>query len=392
MEYKKSAIFSNQKKIDTRNLCLYIKFKNETLDSIQNMLKLLNIYLVENFNEDFVLDMEFNEEPVNSKSMTKIIQDISKIAVRNINFIYDGILKSKDLNTKSQYRNLIRENTFAENFDNDEINLDLEKDDVYSIIRYILNNLSKQKEDYLGEALPQDIGLTLNANYLEDKNYQGYSGYLSFNISGYILDYNYDYYIEYLINFVKSISEVMKSICGNIFISTNKSNPNYLDLFREDIENKDLNYEESNLLEGIEGINFIPHYLFDFINNEIIDEDFLKIERHKDSIFININKPLYEVSISDKYRLRYSIEPILKKGYCENDLISFINIFREVPIYQEEIFIMESPESVENESLGIEEDFYSKYFILTKNKNSNDLDEMYEDFKIYNLSINEMNI
>ena len=29
MEYKKSSIFSDKQKIDNRNLCLYLNFKNE---------------------------------------------------------------------------------------------------------------------------------------------------------------------------------------------------------------------------------------------------------------------------------------------------------------------------------------------------------------------------
>ena len=36
MEYKKSSIFSDKQKIDNRNLCLYLNFKNEKNENILN--------------------------------------------------------------------------------------------------------------------------------------------------------------------------------------------------------------------------------------------------------------------------------------------------------------------------------------------------------------------
>ena len=39
MEYKKSSIFSDKQKIDNRNLCLYLNFKNEKNENILNLLK-----------------------------------------------------------------------------------------------------------------------------------------------------------------------------------------------------------------------------------------------------------------------------------------------------------------------------------------------------------------
>ena len=41
MEYKKSSIFSDKQKIDNRNLCLYLNFKNEKNENILNLLKLI---------------------------------------------------------------------------------------------------------------------------------------------------------------------------------------------------------------------------------------------------------------------------------------------------------------------------------------------------------------
>ena len=46
MEYKKSSIFSDKQKIDNRNLCLYLNFKNEKNENILNLLKLIEKYLI----------------------------------------------------------------------------------------------------------------------------------------------------------------------------------------------------------------------------------------------------------------------------------------------------------------------------------------------------------
>ena len=47
MEYKKSSIFSDKQKIDNRNLCLYLNFKNEKNENILNLLKLIEKDLIE---------------------------------------------------------------------------------------------------------------------------------------------------------------------------------------------------------------------------------------------------------------------------------------------------------------------------------------------------------
>ena len=60
MEYKKSSIFSDKQKIDNRNLCLYLNFKNEKNENILNLLKLIEKDLIEKFEDDFIFDMEFN--------------------------------------------------------------------------------------------------------------------------------------------------------------------------------------------------------------------------------------------------------------------------------------------------------------------------------------------
>ena len=78
MEYKKSSIFSDKQKIDNRNLCLYLNFKNEKNENILNLLKLIEKDLIEKFEDDFIFDMEFNEEPITNKA-----KHIAKIAFKN---------------------------------------------------------------------------------------------------------------------------------------------------------------------------------------------------------------------------------------------------------------------------------------------------------------------
>ena len=42
MEYKKSSIFSDKQKIDNRNLCLYLNFKNEKNENIKYINEYMN--------------------------------------------------------------------------------------------------------------------------------------------------------------------------------------------------------------------------------------------------------------------------------------------------------------------------------------------------------------
>jgi len=107
MEYKKSGVFSESQKIDCRNLCLYLNFKNEKLDDILGFLKLIELNFVEKFEEDFVFDMEFDEEEITAKALHKKFTNISDNASRRISLLYDGILKSDKISSRFDYRNLI---------------------------------------------------------------------------------------------------------------------------------------------------------------------------------------------------------------------------------------------------------------------------------------------
>ena len=100
MDYKKSGVFSESQKIDCRNLCLYLNFKNEKLDDICKFMKLIEGDLVEKFEDDFVFDMEFDEEEVTAKVLHKKFANVSDNINRRINLLYDGILKSDQISSK----------------------------------------------------------------------------------------------------------------------------------------------------------------------------------------------------------------------------------------------------------------------------------------------------
>ena len=121
MEYKKSSIFSDKQKIDNRNLCLYLNFKNEKNENILNLLKLIEKDLIEKFEDDFIFDMEFNEEPITNKYLHNKFNNIGNNLNKKINLLYDAILKSESISTKFEYKDLISKRIFMEDWDMSEI-------------------------------------------------------------------------------------------------------------------------------------------------------------------------------------------------------------------------------------------------------------------------------
>ena len=395
MEYKKSSIFSDKQKIDNRNLCLYLNFKNEKNENILNLLKLIEKDLIEKFEDDFIFDMEFNEEPITNKYLHNKFNNIGDNLNKKINLLYDAILKSESISTKFEYKDLISKRIFMEDWDMSEIEFEFDLNDIDSIKDYIINNMKNTEVDYLSEPTPQDIGLNFNCEYIErDENTEnddfGFYGSLSFNISGYILDYDFDYFIDYLKDFVKKCGQILKSLCANIFISEKNFKTEYFNLFEmelienKDIEDKDIydeyiNHHRYGLLCGIEGINYISKDLFSQIDKDKLKNYPIKVEIHENGVFVNIDKSLEDIDIDDKYEVREVLDNILIKGYCDHDVIQFMEFLGKVPIYEEEILIVEI---LENET---RKDLYNKYFIITKNKEVEYLSLDSDKFKIHKL-------
>lgn len=326
MEYKKSGVFSESQKIDCRNLCLYLNFKNEKLDAILKFMKLIEVDLVEKFEEDFVFDMEFDEEEITAKALHKKFTNISDNASRRISLLYDGILKSDKISSRFDYRNLISSRMFMDKWVMEDLKLDFNLEDIESIKDYILRNIDAENVDYLGEPAPQDIGLSFSCDYIEkdqevDDDF-GYFGSLSFNISGCILGYDFEYFTNYLKDFVKKAGELLKSLCANVFISDKTLNTDYFNLFEMELiendgEEPQVNHHRYGFLSGIEGINYIPRDLFEEIDKSQLEDEVFEVKPLENGAFINVNKPLDEVNIHDKYRVREVLDDILIKGYCE---------------------------------------------------------------------------
>ena len=377
MDYKKSGVFSESQKIDCRNLCLYLNFKNEKLDDICKFMKLIEGDLVEKFEDDFVFDMEFDEEEVTAKVLHKKFANVSDNINRRINLLYDGILKSDQISSRFDYRNFISNRMFMDEWVLKSLELDFDLEDTESIKDYILRNIESDKVDYLGEPTPQDIGLNFSCEYLEKNEEEdddfGYFGSLSFNISGYILDYDFEYFTNYLKDFVKKSGEILKSLCANIFISEKNFKTEYFNLFEmefiehEDIEDEEIyedyiNHHRYGFLSGIEGINYIPNDLFEEIDKTLLEDEVFNVEAMENGVFVNVNKPLDEVNIQDKYRVREVLDDILIKGYCDHDLIHFMQFLGKVPLYLDEVFLIEALED------EVRDDLYNRYFIVTKNR------------------------
>lgn len=257
------------------------------------------------------------------------------------------------------------------------LELDFDLEDTESIKDYILRNIESEKVDYLGEPTPQDIGLNFSCEYLEKNEEEdddfGYFGSLSFNISGYILDYDFEYFTNYLKDFVKKSGEILKSLCANIFISEKNFKTEYFNLFEmefiehEDIEDEEIyedyiNHHRYGFLSGIEGINYIPNDLFEEIDKTLLEDEVFNVEAMENGVFVNVNKPLDEVNIQDKYRVREVLDDILIKGYCDHDLIHFMQFLGKVPLYLDEVFLIEALED------EVRDDLYNRYFIVTKNR------------------------
>ena len=93
---------------------------------------------------------------------------------------------------------------------------------------------------------------------------------------------------------------------------------------------------------------------------KIIDKDKLKnypikVEIHENGVFVNIDKSLEDIDIDDKYEVREVLDNILIKGYCDHDVIQFMEFLGKVPIYEEEILIVEILENETRKDLCIYE-------------------------------------
>lgn len=398
MNYKKSGIFSGKQKIDNRNLCLYLNFKNEKNENILNLLKIIEEDLIKNFEEDFVFDMEFNEEPIATKSLYSKFNNVGDNLSKKISLVYDAILKCEQINSKFDYKEFIDKRLFMEDWEMNEPNLQFDINNIDDIKDYIAKNIKNTNIDYLCEPTPQDIGLNFNCEYIKPQQQDdfGFYGFLSFNISGYILDYDFDYFINYLKEFVKKCGQTIKSLCANIFISEKNFKTEYFNLFEmELIENKEIedeeiyedyiNHHRYGFLCGIEGINYISNDLFLQLeqklsqDKEILQNDYFKIEKQENGVFVNINKKLEDIDIKDKYKIRELLDAILIKGYCDHDLIHFMEFLGKVPIYLDEIYLVEA---LEEEDIN---DLYNKYFIITKNREVEDLNLDFNKFKVHKL-------
>ena len=371
MEYKKSGVFSENQKIDCRNLCLYLNFKNEKLDAILKFMKLIEVDLVEKFEEDFIFDMEFDEEEITAKALHKKFTNVSDNASRRISLLYDGILKSDKISSRFDYRNLISNRMFMDEWVMEAPTLGFDLEDTESIKDYILRNIDSDEVDYLGEPAPQDIGLNFNCDYIKkdqeiDDDF-GYFGALSFNISGCILGYDFEYFTNYLKDFVKKAGGILKSLCANIFISDKTLKTDYFNLFEMELiehdgEEPQVNHHRYGFLSGIEGINYIPRDLFEEIDKSQLEDEVFEVKPLENGAFINVNKPLDEVNIHDKYRVREVLDDILIKGYCDHDLIHFVAFLGRVPLYVDEVFLIEALED------EVRDDLYNRYFVVTKNR------------------------
>lgn len=365
MNYAKSAIFSEAKKVDSRNLCLAMNFKNEKLDNMCEFIKLLEKTFIDKFAEDFVFDIYFKDEDVVLKALRKRLQKIESYIDRSMTLVYDGLLKCDEVSSRADYRALIQNHDMV----GEPIELNYDFKDAESVKKYIEANLTTKDVDYFMEPMPQDIGLNFVCEYKsrEEQMDFGYEGSLIFNISGHILNHDYDYYIEYLKDFLRASSEILHSQCANIFISDKKYSTDYYIAFGLMPE-----YDERCLLRGVEGINFVNKGRFEELDSVFVEE--FAVEECKNGYFVNCKKPLDKVDIEDKYNMRDLLNPILARGAGEFDLIQFIFMLGSLPVYLDEIILIEDIAPVENTFLGEEFDLgeigenkLSKFFIITSN-------------------------
>ncbi|WP_195931124.1 hypothetical protein [Clostridium sp. 1001270J_160509_D11] len=303
--------------------------------------------------------------------------------------IYDAILKTDKISTRSEYREFVTSKVFMQNWDLEELELKYDLNNIDSIRNYIESNINNEDINYMSMPTPQDIGLNFNCEYVKqtDENSDfGYYGSLSFNISGHILDYKFDDFINYLNQFIKESSKILKSLCANIFISEKNLKPDYYNLFEMENINDISQYENSDdyinnklygYLNGVEGINFIPKALFSKIDKNLLKDDIFEIKEEANGVFININKDLDKVNIYDKYKVRDILNSILIKGYSEHDLVHFMQFLGRVPVYMDEIILVESLEE------KIRQDIYNKYFVITKNQEIEDLKLDSEKFRLH---------
>ena len=123
-------------------------------------------------------------------------------------------------------------------------------------------------------------------------------------------------------------------------------------------------------------INYKIHML-KFKDKNLLKDDIFEIKEEANGVFININKDLDKVNIHDKYKVRDILNSILIKGYSEHDLVHFMQFLGRVPVYIDEIILVESLEE------KIRQDIYNKYFVITKNQEIEDLKLDSEKFRLH---------
>ena len=131
-------------------------------------------------------------------------------------------------------------------------------------------------------------------------------------------------------------------------------------------------------MSGIEGINYIPNNLFVELDRDLLEDEFFSVKSCENGVFINVNKNLDQVDIHDKYRIREVLDHVLIKGYSDHDLIHFMEFLGKVPLYIDEVFLIESLE---------DEDLYNRYFIVTKNREIEGLSLDSSKFRIHKLDV-----
>lgn len=355
ISYCGSSLLAEEHVLDATYLGLRINFARLTETEMKQLQKQLLEDLFFAFTKDFYV--EILHESLEGRDRKLSVKKLSskRVPMEGI-LTMEGDYKDRRFGFCRTYRSLekYRDRRMEDTFDDEED----EWESLSSDLEERLNQNTVSTDTYLEPELSSSISI-------QEEN-RTWKGVAEFGISGYVLNYNYEAMIEYLISVFDKISEISKSIVGSIYTYPGELGEiSYIEHIRDGLE---INYGdwmyEQLLLYGIEWGSYIPDIYLEKIDPKVFTLEEYKTIKMKNGAMLCMNKPIEKVSSQDMRKLRTYLNNILAKGFEECPWDSFLINNEKTPISMDEIQIIRNKWGEKTVIFCSDGDFerYRKYF------------------------------
>lgn len=308
----KSAIFAEETLINTEHLKLYMKFQNLSRNELE--------WLWEKIVSEFLLDSKdeyFWDILCNDKNLKpKYIENLSEFCENNEgDIMVDGIYRDSRYERIRSYSGVLR--YFNKRYDELE-DIDFEKDDPtyifwprrrYATDEKFLEAACKTLER-AGKEVKEIIvfpDLDWNFVYYKSETKNTYDARLTWNIAGYVVDYDYENLIEQLQIFLREIDETITESLMLLYTSaalTSRGEPPFAELLYNDLfEAYGKDPVELFLLGSIEWLNYVPYSILKKEQNLVSDEE-TDVKKGKNGVWFQMKKPIRKVTVEDQRHMR----------------------------------------------------------------------------------------